>query len=68
MTTQELLNGKENAIKTLNELKSEALLLIDYIDMALNEIDNVKTTDEAYEVDDKFNEKVENNLIYIEII
>lgn len=68
MTTQELLNGKENAIKTLNELKSEALLLIDYIDMALNEIDNVKTTDEAYEFDDKFNEKVENNLIYIEII
>ena len=68
MTTQELLNGKENAIKTLNELNSEALLLIDYIDMALNEIDNVKTTDEAYEFDDKFNEKVENNLIYIEII
>ena len=68
MTTQELLNGKENAIKTLNELKSEALVLIDYIDMALNEIDNVKTTDEAYEFDDKFNEKVENNLIYIEII
>lgn len=68
MTTQELLNGKENAIKTLNELKSEALLLIDYIDMALNEINNVKTTDEAYEFDDKFNEKVENNLIYIEII
>lgn len=68
MTTQELLNGKENAIKTLNELKSEALLLIDYIDMALNEIDNVKTTDEAYEFDDKFNKKVENNLTYIEII
>lgn len=68
MTTQELSNGKENAIKTLNELKSEALLLIDYIDMALNEIDNVKTTDEAYEFDDKFNEKVKNNLIYIEII
>lgn len=67
MTSQELLNGKENAIKTLNELKGEALLLIDYIDMALNDIDNVKTTDEAYMFDNNFYKKVENTLTYIKI-
>ena len=67
MTTQELSNGKENAIKTLNELKNEALLLIDYIDIALNDIDNVKTTDEAYVFDNNFYEKVENTLTYIKI-
>lgn len=67
MTSQELLNGKENAIKTLNELKGEALLLIDYIDMALDDIDNVKTTDEAYMFDNNFYKKVENTLTYIKI-